>query len=198
MLTLPQRTLLIRDLYEGLIAPKMQVLREHWDNLSDDVCYINPDPAVQAEADDHMKERQKDEKDMNAVEKEAWKSAEHCSRVCASQDVSDDDDEDGWTMHIHTYPRGASEDLNDKGKTEDVRDLREKEMLERKKNRSCFQYRYQNQQCCTSKSFKLGTPKPKSSELATKWVSGWDLKGINDWISATGDCKQAEWKTPEL
>ncbi|OTB16748.1 glycosyltransferase family 31 protein [Daldinia sp. EC12] len=147
------RVLLIRDLYDGLIRPKMQVSRENWDNLSDDVCYLNPDPEAQQRADGHSRDRQKKGEDMNDIEKEAWKSWENCAKVCESQD----------------------------------------------RNRSCFQYRWHDEVCCTAKSFKLGAPKmpPDNGDSKAKWVSGWHLKGINDWIDAMGECKKPAWKTPE-
>jgi hypothetical protein len=187
----------------------MSVMREHWDNLSDDVCYINPDATIQGQADEHVKSRQKKETDMTPIEKEAWKSAEHCAHVCSSQDVADEEDDEGWVMQVKTAARDASEadpaDANDTEKSEDsapsdatLREQRKKAMNDAKKSRTCFQYRYHNQQCCVAKSFKLGAPKAKSQEAKTKWVSGWDLKGINDWISAMGECKNVQWKTPEL
>jgi len=155
---------MIRDLYESLIAPKMQKTREDWDNGSDDVCYINPDPEAQERADGQARDRQKKEEEMSEIEKEAWKSPRQCERVCESEDPESSDDKD------------------------------------KQLGRTCFQYRWHDEVCCTSKSFKLGQPKPEPTDdnSKTRWTSGWYMKGIHDWIEAMGECKEPEWKTPEL
>ncbi|KAI1820301.1 glycosyltransferase family 31 protein [Xylaria intraflava] len=160
------RILMMRDLYESLVAPKMQETRENWDNDSDDVCYINPDPAVQEHTDKSLRGRQKQEDEMSEVEKEAWRSPENCAKVCESEIPEEDSDD-----------------------------------IEKKLNRQCFQYRWHDEVCCTAKGFKLGKPKPKPSnenELRVKWISGWHMKGIHDWIDAMGECKEPAWKVPEL
>ncbi|RYC54367.1 hypothetical protein CHU98_g11843 [Xylaria longipes] len=160
------RTLMIRDLYDSLIAPKMQETRENWDNGSDDVCYINRDPDAQERADGKAKDRQKKEEEMSDVEKEAWKSPENCGKVCETE-ISDEDSGN-----------------------------KEKQL-----DRNCFQYRWHDEVCCTSKSFKLGEPKPKlkdDEDKKARWTSGWYLKGIHDWIEAMGECTEPAWKIPEL
>jgi hypothetical protein len=193
----------------------MQVQRDDWDNLSDDVCYINPDPSVQDRAGDHLRGRQRKEDEMNDIEKEAWKSAAHCAKVCEDEDVPDEDE---WYLeNQNEIPRGrlASEDdaasANDTEIAEDsspsdesaraaAREQWQKATAERKKNRTCFQYRWHDEACCTARSFKMGAPKAKPAKKDDKkeqWISGWDLKGINDWIEATGECEQPAWKTPE-
>lgn len=204
MLTNLQSILLIRDLYEGLIRPKMQVARQNWDNLSDDVCYINRDPKAQQRADGSLRDRQKDENDMNDVEKEAWKSPENCAKVCGSQDVPDEEE---WDLH-GVVGRNSNDPstANDTEVAEDTspsdaaaREAWKNSMNEKKRNRSCFQYRWHEEVCCTAKSFKLGAPKaaPDDDNPNGKWVSGWHLKGINDWIDAMGECTKPEWKSPE-
>ncbi|CAJ2502323.1 Uu.00g097170.m01.CDS01 [Anthostomella pinea] len=199
------RTLMIKDLYHGLIAPKMQVMRENWDNLSDDVCYINPDPEAQERADGQARERQKNKDEMNEVEKEAWKSSENCRKVCASEDVPDDEDWD--RRRVMARRAGDPATANNTEIAEDTspsdataRDTWKSLMNEKKRNRTCFQYRWHDEVCCTSRSFKLGAPKtpPGDDDVKAKWKSGWDLKGINDWIEAMGECKEPAWKTPEL
>ncbi|KAJ8130399.1 hypothetical protein O1611_g3233 [Lasiodiplodia mahajangana] len=159
------RILLIKDLYDSLIAPKMRETREHWDNGSDDVCYINPAPDAQERADGHAKDRQRKEDEMSEIEKEAWKSPENCAKVCESE-----------------IP---AEDSGNK---------------EKQRDRQCFQYRWHDEVCCTSKSFKMGEPKPKASggDSKEKWTSGWYMKGIHDWIDAMGECTEPAWKVPEL
>ncbi|KAK6074375.1 hypothetical protein SCUP234_04360 [Seiridium cupressi] len=204
------RTLLIRDLYQGLVAPKMQVQRQDWDNLSDDVCYINPDHNAQSRAGDHERGRQKKKNDLTDVEKDAWKSPEHCARVCEDEDVPDEDE---WELKQKVVPRDPEPEdsenaatANDTEKAEDtgpsdeaMREQWKTAMNERKKSRTCFQYRWHDEVCCTARSFKLGAPKAKPDEdrREERWVSGWDLKGINDWIDAMGECTEVAWKTPE-
>ncbi|KAI4860355.1 glycosyltransferase family 31 protein [Hypoxylon rubiginosum] len=198
------RILMIKDLYEGLIRPKMQVSRQNWDNLSDDVCYLNPDPQAQQRADGHFRDRQKKEGEMNEVEKVAWKSWENCAKVCESQDVPDEEE---WNMQgifnrENEGPGAASntEIAEDTSPSDAAaREAWKKSMNEKKRNRSCFQYRWHDEVCCTAKSFKLGAPKtePDNSDLKAKWVSGWHLKGINEWIDAMGECTNPTWKTPD-
>ncbi|KAI1466100.1 glycosyltransferase family 31 protein [Daldinia caldariorum] len=196
------RVLLIRDLYDGLIRPKMQVSRENWDNLSDDVCYLNPDPDAQQRADGHLRDRQKKGEEMNDIEKEAWKSWENCAKVCESQDIPDE----GRVIRGITTREEELSTTNDTEVAEDsspsdaaAREAWERAMNEKKRNRTCFQYRWHDEVCCTAKSFKLGAPKmpPDNGDSRAKWVSGWHLKGINDWIDAIGECKKPAWKTPE-
>ncbi|KAI5923892.1 glycosyltransferase family 31 protein [Camillea tinctor] len=199
------RTILIKDLYDSLVAPKMRVSREDWDNLSDDVCYINPDPSAQQQAEGYLRDRQKAEHEMNDVEKEAWKSSENCAKVCASLDIPDKDewDEDEVTSRQYDSPTtttSTSTSRNASPSNVAKRQDWELSRLEKRLNRSCFQYRYHKGVCCTAKSFKLGTPKPApdSDNSMEKWRSGWYLKGINDWIDAMGECREPAWKTPEL
>ncbi|KAI0414351.1 hypothetical protein F5X98DRAFT_349337 [Xylaria grammica] len=159
------RVLMIKDLYDSLIAPKMQKARENWDNGSDDVCYINLDPDAQERADGHSRGRQRKEEEMSEIEKEAWKSPENCAKVCESE--------------------LSAEDSDDK---------------EKRLNRNCFQYRWHDEVCCTSKSFKFGEPKakPADDDSKARWTSGWYMEGIKDWIDAMGECTEPAWKIPEL
>lgn len=156
---------MIKDLYDSLIAPKMQKTRENWDNTSDDVCYLNPDPNAQERADGHARDRQKKDDEMSEIEKEAWKSPENCAKVCESEISNEDSDN-----------------------------------KEKRLNRNCFQYRWHDEVCCTSRSFKLGEPKPKpqNDDSKAKWTSGWYMEGIQDWIDAMGECTEPAWKIPEL
>ncbi|KAI1332861.1 glycosyltransferase family 31 protein [Xylariaceae sp. FL0255] len=88
------RVLVFKDMYENLIAPRMKDIREDWDNTSDDMCYINPNPDAQEDIDGHEKERAKKEEDMTDVEKDAWKSSENCAKVCESEPFKVDADDD--------------------------------------------------------------------------------------------------------
>lgn len=159
------RVLLMRDLYDSLIAPKMKKTRENWNNGANDVCYISRDADAQERADGQDRDRQKKEDEMSDIEKEAWKSPENCAKVCESEI--------------------AEEDSGDK---------------EKQLNRNCFQYRWHEEVCCTSKSFKLGGPmeKPFDDNEKAKWTSGWYLEGIQAWIDAMGECTEPAWKVPEL
>ncbi|KAG7118274.1 hypothetical protein HYQ44_005417 [Verticillium longisporum] len=69
-------------------------------------------------------------------------------------------------------------------------------------DRRCFQYRYHNGICCTSRSFKLGAPRReakgnKIDKPTDVWHSGWHLQGIEDWIKAKGECDEPRWKIPD-
>ncbi|KAI1812641.1 glycosyltransferase family 31 protein [Poronia punctata] len=159
------RILMIRDLYESLIAHKIQKTREDWDNGSDDVCYLNPDPEAQERADGQARDRQKKEDEMSEIEKQAWKSPQDCEKVCEYELTEADAGDE-----------------------------------EKQLGRNCFQYRWHDEVCCTSRSFKFGQPKPEPTDddTKTRWTSGWYIKGISDWINAMGECKEPAWKTPEL
>jgi hypothetical protein len=205
---------MIKDIYDALVRPKMQIQRQDWDNLSDDVCFLNPD--AQDRADEHVRNRQKNKNELTEVEKVAWKSPEHCARVCEGEDVPEDDEwnkQEVFGRHNNStdktgdLPKDANaataldtQKAQDSGPSDQAaREAWQLAMRERRRNRTCFQYRWHDEQCCTARSFKLGAPKakPGSEDKKQKWISGWHLKGINDWIAAMGNCEPA-WKTPEL
>lgn len=199
-----QRPLMIRDLYETFMAPKMQVSRSDWDNLSDDTCYVNPDPEAQERAEGFERDRQKEESEMSDIEKEAWKSWENCAKVCQSEIPEDDEIEfDAGIWGRNDDSPATASDTNAAEDTspsdQSLREARQRELTEKRKNRQCFQYRWHEEVCCTSRSFKLGGPKakPESGYNKHRWMSGWHLKGINDWIDAMGECKEPAWKEPE-
>ncbi|KAK8114968.1 hypothetical protein PG999_007037 [Apiospora kogelbergensis] len=200
-----QRTLLIKDLFDALISPKMQDTRQDWDNLSDDVCYINPDPSVQNRAEGHLRDRQKKPEDMTAVEKEAWKSPEHCAKVCQEQDVPEDWELDTKAQKV--IPRDPSHkdqdsaNASDTEKAEDTgpsdaaaREAWHKTMAEKRRTAPASS----TDGTTSTRSFKLGAPKaaPEEGKDKQRWASGWDLKGINDWIDATGECTKVNWVKP--
>ncbi|KAJ2898545.1 hypothetical protein MKZ38_003836 [Zalerion maritima] len=67
---------------------------------------------------------------------------------------------------------------------------KKQEVNKKRREKKCFQYRWHKGVCCTSSSFTLGVPKKsQSDDRKDKMLSGWDLKGINDWIEAIGDCE---------
>jgi hypothetical protein len=204
-----QSTILIKDLYEAFVGPKIIEYREDWDNLSDDVCYIDPDEEAQDSADKGLRERQKKEEDKNGVEKKAHKSPDHCARVCeyegtdASYDDLTTEEDEGDEDHAEDDD-AEGDDAIDESPLEDGipatarlnKNSKSRRHLKKTLNRQCFQYRYYNGVCCTSRSFKLGVPKAIGAQDGEKWHSGWYLKGIKEWIEAKGECAEAEWKIP--
>ncbi|KAI1084591.1 hypothetical protein F5B20DRAFT_591626 [Whalleya microplaca] len=68
-----------KDIYEEFIMPKLVARREDWDNLSEDVYYINPDI-------EYMQWQMKLAKHgpLRPVESNAHKSFEHCRELCKS------------------------------------------------------------------------------------------------------------------
>lgn len=74
-----QRTLLLKDIYTHYFAPKMQATREDWDNLSDDVLYIDRESG--RKWDTFELERAK-KGPMSQVERKAHKSFEDCRAMC--------------------------------------------------------------------------------------------------------------------
>ena len=164
------------------MAPHLVNFRSSWDNLSDDVCYISHVDTAQVIAGEHEKSRQKEDKDKNAVERAAHESPASCARVCEAAGLDIRDDE---------YDRIESN--VDKSKH-----IREKFEAARKdqgfrKDRSCFQWRYNRGACCVSRSFKLGRPRREDKE-EDKWTSGWFVNGIEDWIEARAQCEKVDWK----
>lgn len=183
---------MIKDLYFGLVSRHIQDKRQDWDNLSDDVCYLNPDQAAQERATARERDRQRPLDQLTDAEKVAWKSPENCAKVCELEDVTDEEEDE-----IKAYPRTEhSEDTSFSDSAD--REARRKELDEKKRGRTCFQYRWHQEVCCTSKSFKLGSPMSKPSDKKDRWVSGWHLKGIKDWIETADKCTEPAWKNPEL
>ena len=180
----------MRDLYYTFVAPKMVEYRQDWDNLSDDICYAEKSPEAQARMDPGLRGRQRPANQLNAAEEEAHLSADHCAKVCAFGDEpeeveeqADKDKDDGsWGFKIPDVLQG---------KNGAKRKQREKRL-----SRSCFQHRYSEGVCCTSKSFKLGAPRDVDAPPEKKWHSGWYLRGIQEWIDAKGDCEEVEWVKP--
>lgn len=199
----------MKDLYLSLVAPKMQTQRQNWDNLSDDICYINPDKEAQTRASEHERSRQKKNEEMTPTEREAWRSSTHCARVCGAEGGPTEDKliprEETPPLDPNVKEGENTEMADDRGNLEDSARITkshaplETVMNKRVKTPTCFQYRWHDEVCCTARSFKLGVPKPitvRDKEI-NKWVSGWDMKAISEWIGAMGECKHIAWKTPE-
>lgn len=155
--------------------------RGSWDNLSDDVCYIAPDAESQNRAGEHEKHRQKPQKDKKAVERHAHESPASCAKVCeaAGLDINEDEYE------------GMESNVDRSMHIREKYGQRRKE-LEFRKERSCFQWRYNRGACCTSRSFKLGSPRREDAD-ENRWTSGWFVKGIDDWVEARAQCDKVAW-----
>lgn len=174
----------IREMYYAFFAPKMVSYRKDWDNLSDDTCYLAPDEESQKKATGQQRDRQVKEGDKNVVQKYAHNSPAACAKVCeaAGLDIPAEEFEkletetDRGKLIRAKYDEVASGDVGFK------------------KDRKCFQWRFQKNVCCTSKSFKLGKPKKEKND-GDKWTSGWFVKGINDWIETREDCP-VDWRNP--
>ncbi|CAI6332811.1 unnamed protein product [Periconia digitata] len=52
----------------------------------------------------------------------------------------------------------------------------------------CLQFRWQDDICAMSKNFRLGNPKRIEDEQHMRWMSGWAVKKINDWINSQEEC----------
>jgi hypothetical protein len=175
----------VQNMYHTFMAPHLIPHRDVWDNLSDDTCYVGQDEKEQERAGSLEKNRQKEEKDKNAIEKLAHKSPEACALVCESAglDVSEDEfnaldsDQARHEFIRQKYDERAPMDTGFK------------------KDRKCFQWRYNRGACCTSRSFKLGKPRKEGRE-EDKWTSGWFTQGINDWIDTQDACDEPAWREP--
>lgn len=180
-----QEIIQIKDMYQTFFAPKLLPIREDWDNLSEDVCYIGPDDAEQQRASETERARQRPEIWKDPYERRAHLSASDCARVCETESLS------------------VNITLLDSLDTDEERDamLRDAYYAEAEKDpdfvngRICFQWRYRHGICCTGSSFKLGVPRHEEKD-ENRWTSGWFVRGINDWIESKGEC-DVEWKDPE-
>ncbi|SPJ75138.1 uncharacterized protein FTOL_04869 [Fusarium torulosum] len=173
----------IREMYHQFWEPHLKAEHEDWDNLSDDVCYVGFGPEAQAKATDKQRGRQRKENEKNAVEQHAHRSKEHCAMVCESENL-DISENDYYGLK------------NDQERNEMIRSRYDQKKGDKiwHSGRRCFQWRFQNNVCCISKSFKRGKPH-KEQKPEQKSTSGWFVKGINDWIDAKGDCTP-KWKDP--
>lgn len=169
------------------MAPYLVSFRRDWDNMADDTCYIGPDDADQDRAGDKEKGRQKSQDDKNAVERNAHISPAACAKVCESAGL--DIPEEEFTQLENDVERGHF-----------IRERYLKRVEEDhdggwRRDRSCFQWKYQKGTCCTSKSFKFGKPRHEDDD-ENRVTSGWYARGIKDWVDAKGDCEEPDWRKP--
>ncbi|KAI1106407.1 glycosyltransferase family 31 protein [Jackrogersella minutella] len=86
-LGIAQTVLRFKDIYHKFVAPKLITRRDDWDNLSEDVVYLDPHhgerfPPWQRKKDRTMKLMQQIH--VLAVELDAYKSFDHCRKLCES------------------------------------------------------------------------------------------------------------------
>ncbi|KAH6656890.1 hypothetical protein BKA67DRAFT_655195 [Truncatella angustata] len=71
-------TLLLKDIYEEFSRPRLEAKREDWDNLSEDVYYLN---AKANKYETWQLDRAK-QGDLSDTEEDAHMSFEHCAKMC--------------------------------------------------------------------------------------------------------------------
>ncbi|KAI1769927.1 glycosyltransferase family 31 protein [Hypoxylon cercidicola] len=79
--SLPDPTLRFKDIYHEFVEPKLSVRRDDWDNLSNDVVYLDRN----AKHEQWQKNRAKkldQQIRVSAVEMDAHKSFNHCRKLC--------------------------------------------------------------------------------------------------------------------
>lgn len=174
----------IKDLYHAFFKPHLTAYRKDWDNMSDDTCYISPDEKAQEEAGGHEKGRQRKEEEKSPVEKLAHTSRSACALVCESEGLNISQEEfDNLDSDLERSDFIQARYEQREGDTNF------------KKDRKCFQWRYHQGICCTSKSFKFGKPRPENDKK-NRWTSGWFVQGIHDWVDARGECDSVAWREP--
>ncbi|KAI1800755.1 glycosyltransferase family 31 protein [Daldinia bambusicola] len=93
----PHPIMRFKDIYEAFVDPKLMARRDDWDNLSEDVLFLDPahrsssrDPKWQQDKDSaekphgRQKIRATTATAASAVELDAYKSFEHCRKLCHS------------------------------------------------------------------------------------------------------------------
>ncbi|RDA86764.1 hypothetical protein CP532_1959 [Ophiocordyceps camponoti-leonardi (nom. inval.)] len=170
----PEKPILLRDMYLQFVAPHLLRRRNGWDNLSADVCYIAPDAESQRRAGAELRAVQRNQEDKSPVERAAHRGPDACEAVCEAADL----DVDAAAWLARRYEARASR--SDK--------------LKFHRARTCFQWRYHAGVCCTSSGVKLGHPR-KPPYRGMPWISGWFVRGIDDWADAQGVCEPL-WREP--
>lgn len=125
------------------MGPELVEARPDWDNLSEDVYYLNK---TRAAYEDWELGRAKND-DLSAEEAEAYKSFDDCKKACLSMD-------------------------------------------------NCFQFRYQNSICAVAHKFMHGKPVKKGDDDSKRYMSGWNVKKIKEWIEEQDDCDKKQFKWP--
>ncbi|KAI1471022.1 glycosyltransferase family 31 protein [Daldinia caldariorum] len=81
----PRPVMRFKDIFEEFVAPKFMARRDDWDNLSEDVLYLDPNRSGRYPKwqQDSAKKPHKQIR-ASAVEQDAYKSFEHCRKLCHS------------------------------------------------------------------------------------------------------------------
>jgi hypothetical protein len=189
-----QGTLIFKEVYEHFIAPHLRNYRVDWDNLSEDVCYISPDPTLRRNAPRRAVDREKKGDKLTPVERNAYRSPYHCSKVCEYEGY------EGELPESVNEKNAGPDDFDDPGDEEaETEQGRENKKPLRKKlggDRQCFQWLCHQGVCCTAQYFTLGRPKRVKPGIL-KWHAGWYVQGVQEWIEAAGECKDVLWVTPK-
>ncbi|KAI1409974.1 glycosyltransferase family 31 protein [Hypoxylon sp. FL1857] len=83
----PGSVIRFKDIYEEFVKPKLLPERYDWDNLSEDVLYLDPNHPERYTQQQKTKDRTTKllkQFHITAVEKDAYKSFKHCSLLCSS------------------------------------------------------------------------------------------------------------------
>lgn len=58
----------------------------------------------------------------------------------------------------------------------------------------CLQYFWHNEVCAFHSSIRLGTPRKPSEDETQRYISGWNLPKIDEWLVQNGDCEgRVDW-----
>lgn len=134
-----QSIMRIKDLYHRFFEPQLVSVRADWDNLSDDIYYLD----TSADHEDWEIERAQRTR-LSPLEKTAHFSFDACRRACLSS-------------------------IN------------------------CFQWRFRQGVCVTSLSFRHGNTMPVEARMGDKWMSGWNIDKIKQWVQNNDDCGDYPW-----
>ncbi|KAI0133351.1 glycosyltransferase family 31 protein [Hypoxylon sp. NC0597] len=83
----PRPVIRFKDIYEEFVKPKLLPERYDWDNLSEDVLYLDPNHPeryTQKQKDKDRTKKLMKQYHIPAVERDAYKSFKHCSLLCSS------------------------------------------------------------------------------------------------------------------
>ncbi|KAM4059198.1 glycosyltransferase family 31 protein [Hirsutella rhossiliensis] len=130
----------IKDLYHRFVKDQLMARRDDWDNLSDNVFYLN---SSAYEYLDWEKKKAKTE-NLSALEMLAHESFDDCRRAC------------------HSLPE-------------------------------CLQFRFYHGICAISHTIKHGHPTKQEPYQHWRFMSGWNVKRIEEWVEEHDDCGEVEF-----
>lgn len=108
------------DIYHEFVAPKLAPRRDDWDNLSQDVLYLDPAKKQQQQHYPSWQEARAKKTNNNiqvsAVEKNAHRSFEDCARLCdATNDCFQFSYHDGACAYHRSFRLGKPAKKSDRG-----------------------------------------------------------------------------------